>query len=404
MLDRRRRLARRHRRDRRPAGRRARLGARCCTAPRRTGIGPAYLAGFRHALDHGAGYVMEMDSDFSHDPADLARLLAAVARRRRPRARLALRARRRRRATGGCCGASSARAARRTRALVLGLRVRDLTGGFKCFRREVLEAIDFDGVRSHGLRLPGRADLPRGARGFRVVEVPIVFRDRQHGKSKMSLADRRRGDVAGAALRCDCPAAPGAGRAPLTLTVSLGDRWTTMDASAYAFAHGVRHTRATLRAWQRDPGRRARALVRRLRAGRRRPAARRVARSPALDSRLPAGPRLCSRRSPSATSATSLSVLARNLLVLALHAMACVAGFIAGSSLPLQAEHHTALALGPRARRAHRDRLRRRCATTFSLSAQAYVLGAHARRRLALPATSRPGCCCSACCRTRSPS
>ena len=88
-------------------------------------------------------------------------------------------------ATGGFCGASSARAARPTRAVVLGLKVRDLTGGFKCFRREVLEAIHFDSRALAGLCLPGRADLPRRPAGFRVVEVPITFRDREHGQSKM---------------------------------------------------------------------------------------------------------------------------------------------------------------------------------------------------------------------------
>ena len=82
--------------DRRPARRPSTTGCEVLHRTEKNGIGPAYLAGFRHALDHGAGYVMEMDSDFSHDPADLARLLAAVTRRRRPGARLALRARRRR--------------------------------------------------------------------------------------------------------------------------------------------------------------------------------------------------------------------------------------------------------------------------------------------------------------------
>ena len=106
------------------------------------GIGPAYLAGFAHALEHGAGYVMEMDSDFSHDPADLARLLEAA----RGEADLALGSRyvpgggvtdwgmlRRVVSEGGSAYAR----------IVLGIKVRDLTGGFKCFRREVLEAIDF---------------------------------------------------------------------------------------------------------------------------------------------------------------------------------------------------------------------------------------------------------------------
>ena len=151
----------------------------------KNGIGPAYLAGFRHALDHGAGYVMEMDSDFSHDPADLARLLAAVY----DGADLALGSRYvpgggvtewgllRRVVSEG--GSTYAR-------LVLGLHVRDLTGGFKCFRREVLEAIHFDGVRSQGYAFQVELTYRAVQAGFRVVEVPIVFRDRQRGTSKMS--------------------------------------------------------------------------------------------------------------------------------------------------------------------------------------------------------------------------
>jgi dolichol-phosphate mannosyltransferase len=151
----------------------------------KNGIGPAYLAGFRYALDHGAGYVMEMDSDFSHDPADLARLLDAV----RGGADLALGSRY---VPGG--GVSDWGLLRRfiseggsTYArLVLGLRVKDLTGGFKCFRREVLEAIEFDGVRSRGYAFQVELTYRAVQGGFRVVEVPIVFRDRQHGTSKMS--------------------------------------------------------------------------------------------------------------------------------------------------------------------------------------------------------------------------
>ena len=151
----------------------------------KNGIGPAYLAGFRHALERGAGYVMEMDSDFSHDPADLARLLQAVY----DGADLALGSRyvpgggvrewgllRRFISEGGSTYAR----------LVLGLRVRDLTGGFKCFRREVLEAIHFDGVRSQGYAFQVELTYRAVQAGFRVVEVPIVFRDRQHGTSKMS--------------------------------------------------------------------------------------------------------------------------------------------------------------------------------------------------------------------------
>jgi dolichol-phosphate mannosyltransferase len=151
----------------------------------KNGIGPAYLAGFRHALDRGAGFVMEMDSDFSHDPADLARLLATV----HGGADLALGSRyvpgggvsdwgllRRLISEGGSAYAR----------LVLGLPVRDLTGGFKCFRREVLEAIHFDGVRSRGYAFQVELTYRAVRAGFRVVEVPIVFRDRQRGQSKMS--------------------------------------------------------------------------------------------------------------------------------------------------------------------------------------------------------------------------
>ena len=152
---------------------------------KREGLGPAYLAGFHRALGAGAGYVFQMDADFSHDPADLGRLLAAIA----GGADLALGSRyvpgggvehwgllRRIVSRGGCAYARR----------VLGLRVRDLTGGFKCFRREVLEAIDLDTVRSHGygfqVELTQRALL----RGFTVREVPITFRNRRHGRSKMS--------------------------------------------------------------------------------------------------------------------------------------------------------------------------------------------------------------------------
>ncbi len=151
----------------------------------KNGIGPAYLAGFRYALDHGADYVMEMDSDFSHDPADLARLLQAV----RSGADLALGSRyvpgggvvdwgllRRFISEGGSTYAR----------WVLGLKVKDLTGGFKCFKREVLEAIHFDGVRSQGYAFQVELTYRAVRAGFRVVEVPIVFKDRERGQSKMS--------------------------------------------------------------------------------------------------------------------------------------------------------------------------------------------------------------------------
>jgi len=153
--------------------------------PARAGLGPAYLAGFRHALTAGAGHVMEMDCDFSHDPADLARLLGAVY----DGADLALGSRY---VTGGAVadwGLARRLVSRGGSAYaqtILALRIRDLTGGFKCFRREVLEAIDLDRVRSQGYAFQVELTYRVVRSGFRVVEVPIVFRDRRAGLSKMS--------------------------------------------------------------------------------------------------------------------------------------------------------------------------------------------------------------------------
>lgn len=156
---------------------------------KKEGIGPAYIAGFKHALAHGADYVMEMDCDFSHDPADLARLLAAVDRSAGGEADLALGSRY---TPGGGVtdwgllrrfisygGSTYAR-------IILGLKVKDLTGGFKCFRREVLEAIDLDSVRAQGYAFQVELTYRTVRAGFAVKEVPIVFRDREHGASKMS--------------------------------------------------------------------------------------------------------------------------------------------------------------------------------------------------------------------------
>jgi dolichol-phosphate mannosyltransferase len=152
----------------------------------RAGLGPAYLAGFRTALDGGASHVFEMDADFSHDPRDLARLLDAV---RSGRGDLALGSR----YVGGG-GVSDwglvrravSRGGSRYAQLVLGLRVRDLTGGFKCFRREVLEAIELETIRSVGYAFQVELTYRAVVQRFRVVEVPIVFRDRELGQSKMS--------------------------------------------------------------------------------------------------------------------------------------------------------------------------------------------------------------------------
>ena len=163
--------------------------------PRKEGLGPAYIAGFRRALEAGAGHIVEMDSDFSHDPAYLPRLLEAG-----ERADLVLGSRY---VDGG--GVSDWSALRQAISrggsayarLVLGVEVRDLTGGFKCFRREVLEAIDLDTIQLPRLRLPGRDDLPgdpagvqRGRGPDRLPRPPC--RDLEDGP-----LDRRRGDLAG---------------------------------------------------------------------------------------------------------------------------------------------------------------------------------------------------------------
>ena len=155
--------------------------------PAKAGLAAAYLAGFRRALDGGAGYVIEMDADFSHDPGDVGRLVQAVQRD----ADLALGSRyvpgggvadwgpfRRLVSRGGCWYARR----------VLGVGIRDLTGGFKCFRREVLEAIDLPTVRSNGYAFQVELTYRAARAGFRVVEVPIVFRERRAGESKMSAA------------------------------------------------------------------------------------------------------------------------------------------------------------------------------------------------------------------------
>jgi dolichol-phosphate mannosyltransferase len=150
------------------------------------GLGPAYVAGFRRALDEGAGLVLEMDSDFSHDPTHLPRLLEAA-----ERADLVIGSRY---VPGG--GVSNWGLLRRAISrggstyarLVLGVEVKDLTGGFKCFRREVLEAIDLDRIDAKGYAFQIEMTYQAIRRGFSVVEVPIVFRDRQVGSSKMSSA------------------------------------------------------------------------------------------------------------------------------------------------------------------------------------------------------------------------
>ena len=152
--------------------------------PRKEGLGPAYLAGFRRALADGAERILEMDCDFSHNPDDVPRLIAAT-----ENADLALGSRY---VPGGkisdwgltrrLVSAAGSWYAR----VVLSTRIRDLTGGFKCYRSDVLETIDLDAVDSRGYAFQIETTYRALRAGFRVVEVPITFVDREVGGSKMS--------------------------------------------------------------------------------------------------------------------------------------------------------------------------------------------------------------------------
>ncbi len=150
------------------------------------GLASAYIAGFEHVLGHGAQLVLQMDSDFSHDPADLSRLIEAAGS-----ADVVLGSRYV--AGGGVRDWSLVRQAisrggSAYARLVLGIGVRDLTGGFKCFRRRVLESLDLDRVSAQGYAFQVEMTYRALQQGFEVVEIPIVFKDRQVGKSKMSRA------------------------------------------------------------------------------------------------------------------------------------------------------------------------------------------------------------------------
>jgi dolichol-phosphate mannosyltransferase len=155
--------------------------------PRKEGLGPAYLDGFRQLLAAGnADLILEMDCDFSHDPADVPRLIAAAAD-----ADLVLGSRY---VEGGRVGNWGlvrrviSRGGSLYAQILLQLRVRDLTGGFKCYRRTVLEALPLDAVHSKGYAFQIELTYRALRKGFRVREVPITFVDRVEGGSKMSRA------------------------------------------------------------------------------------------------------------------------------------------------------------------------------------------------------------------------
>jgi dolichol-phosphate mannosyltransferase len=154
--------------------------------PRKEGLGPAYVAGFRHALAAGAELVLEMDCDFSHDPADVPRLIAAA-----EDADVVLGSRY---VAGGSVGnwgrlrrAISVGGSLYAR-MLLGMPVRDPTGGFKCFRRRVLETLPLERIASKGYAFQIETTYRALRASFRVVEIPIAFVDREEGGSKMSRA------------------------------------------------------------------------------------------------------------------------------------------------------------------------------------------------------------------------
>ncbi len=152
--------------------------------PGKAGLGRAYIAGFKYALEKGYAYILEMDADFSHDPVVLPRLLAAIQEAdlvlgsryitgvnviNWPLKRLLL----------SYCASIYTR-------IITGLPVKDPTGGYKCFRRQVLERIDLDRVHSNGYSFQIEMSFRAWKKGFRVKEIPIIFIDRVGGKSKMS--------------------------------------------------------------------------------------------------------------------------------------------------------------------------------------------------------------------------
>lgn len=151
---------------------------------KKMGLGTAYCAGFKYALEHGYEYIFEMDADFSHDPKELANFLVAIKNHdlvigsryltgvnviNWPMQRLLL----------------SFFANKYTR-IITGMPITDSTGGFKCFRRKVLESINLDNIKSNGYSFQIEMNFKTWKKGFKIGEIPIIFYDRQLGKSKMS--------------------------------------------------------------------------------------------------------------------------------------------------------------------------------------------------------------------------
>ncbi|HRI45818.1 MAG TPA: polyprenol monophosphomannose synthase [Ignavibacteriaceae bacterium] len=154
------------------------------TREKKLGLGTAYCAGFKYAIQQKYDFIFEMDADFSHDPKEISNFLEAAKNSdlvlgsrynsgvnviNWPMQRLLL----------------SYFANKYTR-IITGMPISDATGGFKCFRREVLEAIELDNIRSNGYSFQIEMTFKAWKKGFRITEIPIIFTDRQVGKSKMS--------------------------------------------------------------------------------------------------------------------------------------------------------------------------------------------------------------------------
>jgi dolichol-phosphate mannosyltransferase len=156
------------------------------TRPGKMGLGTAYVSGFKYGLREGFDYIFEMDADFSHDPKEIPNFLVQIQQydlvigsryipgahvTNWPRRRLLL--------------SYNANVYAR---VITGIPVRDATGGFKCFRRKVLEAIDLEDIRSNGYAFQIEMNFRAWRKGFRIKEIPITFADRLAGASKMSKA------------------------------------------------------------------------------------------------------------------------------------------------------------------------------------------------------------------------
>jgi dolichol-phosphate mannosyltransferase len=152
--------------------------------PGKAGLGTAYVAGFKYALERDYDYIFEMDADFSHDPEEIPNFLEAI-----KTCDLVIGSRYK-------CGVNVINwplmrlvlsvGANKYTQIITGLPIKDCTGGYKCFRRKVLQAIDLDKVDSDGYSFQIEMNFKAWKKGFKICEIPIVFMDRVVGSSKMS--------------------------------------------------------------------------------------------------------------------------------------------------------------------------------------------------------------------------